>query len=78
MAFKKLAPLTPNPLLESPRIITDAERETALGYLKKKFEGEDLEQLIDMLGLNGRPLRDTFKGKPGAAEKWQRRARPTS
>lgn len=71
-----------NNILDTARTITTAEQEVAIQWLEDKHaagelpgfsdvEGDTLELFLDMLGLNGRPLRDTFK--PSAAEKYAKR-----
>lgn len=68
-----------NVALEAARTITEGQRQKAIAYLTQKHaagelpgfsdvEGDTLELFIDLLGLNGRMMRNTVT--KGAAEKY--------
>lgn len=77
MSPKRAPSLNLNPIPDTVTTITEAQRQKAREWLKEKYETgvllpfEDLpdenplELYIDMLGLNGRRLRDTVKAVRG-------------
>lgn len=64
--------LNPSPVLEAPRIITEAERDLARQWLQRHRDAGDLpgfddidedpfDLYMDVLGLNGRQPRDSTR-----------------